>query len=527
MKSLSLVKKLLYLMPVLCMVCLSAAPIGRAAPAAGTVMKKAPRMASKADDPVFSVPAVDNPIQPQEVKDFAIAEQNGRWLVAGRALSRYGLYEVPRKAGYYRVTLPEPLGGMAGPVFQDRQVELLLPGTKSADGYMVSLRHIRRPLGISYVLHDDDTKELQLPLQPVRERPILKTQPLPEAGDKKAKTGAVILWDPKMREDALIPSLKARIPVISPCAFSISEHGLLLKHPDFDTYVSRYQEKGYQIWPLVDNQFDSALTHRILKNPKLRDQIIKELIGYASLYGLSGYNLDFEDIEYADKADLTRFVEDISVAAKAYGLTISMDVTVYSSSPNWSLVYDRPALGKALDYVVVMAYDEYSRNSSVAGPVASYPWVEAGIKRFVTEVAPDKIILGMPFYMRIWHERKGDTLPSLSTTWHPGTTSLYTFFKPDQLPTRNHLDVRTLSLSDSAALMERFKSNIQWNDHLKLYYLSLPLSTGTVKIWFEDEKSLHQKMALVAENHLGGAAFWRKDFEDPSFWTGFGKRELT
>jgi spore germination protein YaaH len=48
-----------------------------------------------------------------------------------------------------------------------------------------------------------------------------------------------------------------------------------------------------------------------------------------------------------------------------------------------------------------------------------------------------------------------------------------------------------------------------------------------VKIWFEDEKSLHQKMALVAENHLGGAAFWRKDFEDPSFWTGFGKRELT
>ena len=41
---------------------------------------------------------------------------------------------------------------------------------------------------------------------------------------------------------------------------------------------------------------------------------------------------------------------------------------------------------------------------------------------------------------------------------------------------------------------------------------------ATYKMWIEDEKSLKEKLSLIKENHLQGAAFWAKDFEDESIW---------
>ena len=127
------------------------------------------------------------------------------------------------------------------------------------------------------------------------------------------------------------------------------------------------------MWPLIDNNFDPALTHAVLSDDKLQDTMIKELIGYALLYDFKGYNIDFENINYADKDKLTAFVGRLSRACRAYGLKLSMDVTPISNSMNWSRVYDRAALAPHLDYLMIMAYDQFGRTSSVAGPVASIP----------------------------------------------------------------------------------------------------------------------------------------------------------
>ena len=78
------------------------------------------------------------------------------------------------------------------------------------------------------------------------------------------------------------------------------------------------------------------------------------------------------------------------------------DVTGYSDSENWSMVYDRKHLGKVLDYMVLMAYDEVWASSPEAGPVASYPWVKRNATALTREVSPEKIVLGVPYYMRVW-----------------------------------------------------------------------------------------------------------------------------
>ena len=58
-----------------------------------------------------------------------------------------------------------------------------------------------------------------------------------------------------------------------------------------------------------------------------------------------------------------------------------------------------------------MAYDEYGASSNKAGTTAGYNWVEANVKKFLgqEDVDPEKIILGIPLYMRLWEEEEDGT----------------------------------------------------------------------------------------------------------------------
>lgn len=49
-----------------------------------------------------------------------------------------------------------------------------------------------------------------------------------------------------------------------------------------------------------------------------------------------------------------------------------------------------------------MGYDEHYAGSSEAGSVASLSWVTQGVSDTLKEVPADQVILGMPFYTRVW-----------------------------------------------------------------------------------------------------------------------------
>lgn len=555
---------------------------------------------AKASDPAFSVPTVANPIPAEAIKDLEIVEDQGRWLVSDKALEQYGIREADHAKGTYWFRLPKAQNGSTA--WQNENVQLTLPGRAVSGGRTINIRHVRRPLGISYVLGNGTTEKNELlpPAQPVRTVPELRQiQDTTPTVTKEGKMGTVLFWDPVMEEDAGLPSLQTRQPVMSPCAFRLTENGVELRNPDFDMLASTYTSKGYAMWPLIDNNFNPKLTHQVLGNSRLQDTMVRQLIGYALLYDFKGYNIDFENVNYSDKDALTAFVAKISQACHAYGIKLSMDVTPLSDSPNWSLVYDRAALAPHLDYLMVMAYDQFGRSSAKAGPVASYLWVERAVQNTIDLVPPSKVLLGMPLYMRLWYESSdGRDLPKDIRDWPavvgapPMKGAKYGEAKteaaetpalpmlvqvvtaeqenarrvkqpvimpveldgetykrrvlprhiktaPKKLTTtpstssahkgsgKSKLFVRTLTMADSEDILKAYKDYVVWNDDLQLYYLELPLTTGTVKIWFEDEKSLKAKAGLVQAYGLGGAAFWRKGFEPLHFWQRFAKHELT
>lgn len=295
--------------------------------------------------------------------------------------------------------------------------------------------------------------------------------------------------------------------IMSPSLFELDTTGLKPSSKLSYEYVNGYKEKGYRVWPLITNQFDPDMTSQILNNESQWERYKQGLINYAVEYGYDGYNFDFENVHYKDKEQLTKFVDFLAKGLRDYNLHSSIDVTGYSNSENWSLVYDRKSYADSVDYVVLMAYDETWASSDKVGPVASYPWVRSHTEQMLSEVPASKLVLGMPFYMREW-------FVPVKGTWQGKAKS------------------KTLSMTKALELEREYRDVLRWDDRLKGNYLTLSNTNGVygiydekkpyegtvTKIWFEDPQSLSYKLGLVKELQLAGVAAWRKGFEASEVW---------
>lgn len=135
------------------------------------------------------------------------------------------------------------------------------------------------------------------------------------------------------------------------------------------------------------------------------------------MYKLDGINIDFENVYTADKQNLTQFVREMTPLLHEQGLVVSIDVTPKSGTEMWSLFYDRPALAQTVDYMMVMAYDEHwaKRPEGRLGRIS--PWVEKTVQVLPQEekVPASKLVLGIPFYTRLWTEEMKDGKTKVSS----------------------------------------------------------------------------------------------------------------
>lgn len=284
------------------------------------------------------------------------------------------------------------------------------------------------------------------------------------------------------------------VNVVSPCWYVISNEYGKINSKAVEEYVARAHTKGYKVWPLITNGFDPERTKKLLRDENARRYVIQQLLAEAEMHGFDGINLDFENIYQEDKDELTKFVKQIRKATKKKNLKLSIDVTVPNGSPNWSLCFDRKKLAKQVDYVVLMAYDQYSGGSPMAGPTASFNWDEAGLQATLQEVPAPKLILGIPLYMRLWH------------------------FDAKEKRFR----AKTLSMPQAAKIHAEKSTDetyrCQWLEKEKMLYVSYMEKDVPYCFWQENERSLRYKAELVNTCQLAGIAAWRYGFETSDIW---------
>ena len=159
--------------------------------------------------------------------------------------------------------------------------------------------------------------------------------------------------------------------------------------------------------------------------------------------------------------------------------------------------YNMTQIGKAVDQVIIMAYDYRQQNSTRAGPVAPIKGklnehsILESVESLSGRVPNDKLILAIPFYGYEWQtvgrEHKSPVIE--------GTGALATYKRVKKL------------------LTDRSDITVNWDDISKspwLYYMQY----GAVKqIYYENDRSISEKIKFIKEKNMGGLAVWALGYE--------------
>lgn len=317
-----------------------------------------------------------------------------------------------------------------------------------------------------------------------------------EYNDKKNIEGLInIVWDNIGNSDAnkyIKDRLKdARgLDVICPTWFSIKNNEGDIRNIASKEYVTYAKSQGYQVWALFRNEFlDKQMTHDVLSSTTKREKMIKQILALASIYELDGINIDFESVATDDGIYFVQFMRELTPYLREQGLIVSVDTYVPSS---WTAHYNRAELGKVVDYVIVMAYDEHWSTSPESGSVASIGFVKKGILDTLKEVPKEKVVLGLPYYTRLWKEDEVDGVVNVSSTAY--------------------------SMDRARKIMEDNGVELVWNDDVKQYYGDYIEDNIVYKMWLEDERSIEEKVKLVIDNDIAGVAGWTISFVKDDVW---------
>jgi spore germination protein YaaH len=261
------------------------------------------------------------------------------------------------------------------------------------------------------------------------------------------------------------------------------------------------RHSGLALMPLVVNpHFDRSAAHALLHNPKACEHAATSLAYLAKRDHFVGWQLDIENIDPDDKLDFTNFVELVAAGVHRDGGLLSVAVVprfsdTYPDSPpvqfqtdEWGAAYDYAALGEAADFLAVMTYDQHSSRTP-PGPVAGYDWVKAVLDYALRCVPPAKLLLGLPLYGREWVE-----------TPHGTTTHSFTY-------------------TNLGRFLKNAGGKPQWDENSRTTWYQAHSGAIQRTVWFDDARSLREKLQLVESYHLRGFACWRLGVEDPRFWT--------
>lgn len=281
--------------------------------------------------------------------------------------------------------------------------------------------------------------------------------------------------------------------VVSPRWFSVANTDPMVSVKVDPTYVQWAHENGKTVWPLFGNQFDADISNSLLSNPAKRQRVVATIKDSLVNNQIDGINVDFENISIKNKADFAAFIQELSAALHPFGKVVSVDVTRTNPDPNWSGSYDRRALGKFADYVILMGYDEHWSGAGKAGSVASLPWTDEGIRLLMNEVPSHKIVLGVPFYTREW------------------ITDAATGKVTNVDRTMRQVD----KLITDKGLQKTWDAAAQQN------YVEFTDNGQKHQIWVEDQQSMQLRKNQVNQYRLIGVAGWFVGAETPDVWPIF------
>lgn len=298
--------------------------------------------------------------------------------------------------------------------------------------------------------------------------------------------------------------------VICPTWFTLSDDSGNFTNLGEIKYVERAHKAGLKVWVLLENINEDVDELKIFGTTENRKNLVQQLVEAVEKLGADGVNIDIENLTEDTASSYIQFLRELGAACRNAQLVLSVDN--YSPMPHTSF-YDRTQQGEILDYVVVMAYDEHWQYGEEAGTSSSVSFVEQSAERTIEQVPKEKVIVGLPFYSRIWCEAPVGEGESGAVTVD-NTSGTY-----DSKYEKYELSSKGVNMEGEKSFIKKNSLSLTWNDETSQYYTEYKDGNKYYRLWVEDDKSIDFKMQAAMSYEPAGVAFFSLGGEDAETWT--------
>jgi cellulose synthase/poly-beta-1,6-N-acetylglucosamine synthase-like glycosyltransferase/spore germination protein YaaH/peptidoglycan/xylan/chitin deacetylase (PgdA/CDA1 family) len=309
-----------------------------------------------------------------------------------------------------------------------------------------------------------------------------------------------------------VPSLERygdKINTIFPEWFFIDTNNNIQLQSRMDSAgLAQMRQRNLHIMPMLTNfnsskkdkegrlapDFDGNLIHSILNDTVKQRKFIQQVVDTLLRYNFQGINIDFEEIQETSNKPLTRFQKNLYNALHEKKLLVTQDVSAMNDD------YDFEQLSNYNDYVILMAYDQFS-TSSGPGPISDQKWVEDAVDQAAKKMDSRKIILGLGGYGYDW----------ASWTTKDGEIE-------KEVRDRTYAEaIDKARIANAAIDFDNDKYNLHYSYTEKEYDPNSPVKKH--EVWFTDAATTFNIMRFADEYGLAGTAIWRMGSEDPRIWS--------
>jgi len=299
-----------------------------------------------------------------------------------------------------------------------------------------------------------------------------------------------------------------QIDLLVPTWYEVDENGLVTGAPE-PTVLKRAQEEKVPVMPIIAI-FNKKKFHTLAGNAAAQAQMNEAMIRECKLHGYTGFQLDFENIDWIDRDPLTQLVKNSAEALHKAGLQLT--IATVPNAPgypgaggfakwiytDWRGAYDIEAIAKYVDLICLMTYDQHTRWTT-PGPVAGWEWTVDNMNYALKVVPKEKLSLGIPLY---------------GYRWYTGTPTK----ENENSPEKPNPAADSIGAPNALQLSEAYNGKIQWDaeDHAAYFYFYRDQMREWV--YFTDLRTFKDRYELMQNNGLQGFCSWVLGEEDPAIW---------
>lgn len=258
--------------------------------------------------------------------------------------------------------------------------------------------------------------------------------------------------------------------------------------------VSELEGRGSRVWLTLVNDVhpaetdarptlkDPAVVHRVLSDPGLAAGHQSEILALARKLGVSGVDIDYENLDAGDRDLFTSFIASLSssLSKEEILLSVTAQPKARESRSAGPGALDWRALCGHVDRLQIMLYNEHSAKTG-PGPMATSTFIESVLRFGLKECTPSRLV------------------PVLKVSGMEWSNS----------------GARGVQYDECIELARRAGVAVARDDKDRVPYFTYSSSDGLATVYFEDSASIQAKRELIESMGFDSIVLWSLGREDP------------